>query len=98
MLDACVLSVLKAHDTYGYELTQTLKDNLELSESTLYPVLRRLTKDSYLTTYDKPVSGRNRRYYAITEKGTLQLSYYRAGWTEFENKLGSLIMGGEQNE
>ena len=54
LLDACVLAVLDKEDTYGYMLTQNVKDIIDISESTLYPVLRRLQKDNALTTYDQP--------------------------------------------
>ena len=73
LLDACVLAVLSEGDTYGYVLTQRIKDVLEISESTLYPVLRRLQKEQYLSTYDRPFQGRNRRYYAITQMGWKQM-------------------------
>jgi Predicted transcriptional regulators len=97
LLDACVLSVLQKEDTYGYVLTQTLKDILGISESTLYPVLRRLQKDEYLTTYDQPWQGRNRRYYAITEKGTDQLKLYREDWQVYKNNINKLMCGNDLN-
>ena len=62
LLDACVLASVMREDTYGYKLTQEVKQIMNVSESTLYPVLRRLQKDGYLTTYDRPYQGRNRRY------------------------------------
>ena len=67
LLEACVLSVLSKGDTYGYVLTQSMKQVLDISESTLYPVLRRLQKNEYLRTYDQPYHGRNRRYYSVTD-------------------------------
>jgi len=94
LLDACVLSVLNGGATYGYALTQTLKESLEISESTLYPVLRRLQKESYLTTYDEPYQGRNRRYYSITERGREKVDEYKAGWKEFRGRVDGLILGG----
>ena len=66
LLDACVLSVLASGDAYGYQLTQQIRSVIEVSESTLYPVLRRLQKDGALETYDEPFQGRNRRYYRLT--------------------------------
>ena len=65
LLDACVLAVLDSQDAYGYVLTQSVKQVMDISESTLYPVLRRLQKDGLLSTYEQPVSGRRRRYYAL---------------------------------
>ena len=94
LLDACVLSVLRDEDAYGYLLTQTLKETIEISESTLYPVLRRLQKDDFLKAYDVPWQGRNRRYYAITEKGREMAMEYKSAWTDFRDRVNGLILGG----
>ena len=94
LLDACVLSVLHKEDAYGYELTQTLKETIEISESTLYPVLRRLQKDEFLSTYDVPWQGRNRRYYKITDKGRLMSAEYKDAWIDFRGRVDTLILGG----
>lgn len=96
LLDACVLAVLDQGDTYGYELTLRLQRVMEISESTLYPVLRRLQKDACLSTYDEPYQGRNRRYYAITQAGRAQLARYRTDWTEYKGKVDALLSGGAQ--
>ena len=69
LLDACVLAVLTEGDAYGYTLTQQVKSVVDISESTLYPVLRRLEKDKCLETYDEPFQGRNRMYYKLTDEG-----------------------------
>jgi PadR family transcriptional regulator PadR len=92
LLDACVLSTLTHGDAYGYVLTQTLMGTLEISESTLYPVLRRLQKDEFLSTYDRPHMGRNRRYYKITGKGIARADVYRADWQEYKARVDSLIL------
>jgi PadR family transcriptional regulator PadR len=65
LLDACVLSLLAVEDAYGYVLTQRMKIDLGVSESTLYPVMRRLQTEGCLTVYDVPHNGRNRRYYNL---------------------------------
>lgn len=71
LLDAVVLAVVsrEPEGTYGYRITQEVRQVLSLSESTLYPVLRRLQKDECLETYDREFNGRNRRYYKITSRG-----------------------------
>ena len=69
LLDAIVLSVV-ARDregTYGYKITQEVRQAIEISESTLYPVLRRLQKDECLEAYDMECAGRNRRYYKVRQ-------------------------------
>ena len=62
LLDAVVLSVVSLEGTYGYKITQDVRQVMDVSESTLYPVLRRLQKDGFLETYDMEFQGRNRRY------------------------------------
>ena len=94
LLDACVLSALREEDAYGYVLTQTLKETIEISESTLYPVLRRLQKDEFLATYDVSWQGRNRRYYKITDKGMTMVVEYKDAWTDFRGRVDKLILGG----
>ena len=83
LLDACVLSVLEKEDTYGYVLTQNVREVMSVSESTLYPVLRRLQKGEY---------------YTITDKGREQLEDYRKEWDEYKSKVEKILMGGEGNE
>lgn len=93
LLDACVLSVLSRGDTYGYVLTQNVRQIMSISESTLYPVLRRLQKDECLTTYDQAYQGRNRRYYKITEKGKAVLSEYLREWDEYKDNVDKVLLG-----
>ena len=94
LLDACVLATLNREDTYGYVLTQSVKAVVEISESTLYPVLRRLQKEGWLTTYDQPYSGRLRRYYAITDAGREALARYRSEWDLNKKQVESMLFGG----
>ncbi|MEG1560589.1 MAG: PadR family transcriptional regulator [Clostridia bacterium] len=91
LLDACVLSVLSRENAYGYILTQNIKEVVAISESTLYPVLRRLQKDDCLTVYDQPFSGRLRRYYALTDKGRALLVEYRRDWDDFKSHVDNII-------
>ncbi len=94
LLDACVLAVLDREDAYGYVLTQSVKQVVEISESTLYPVLRRLQKDDMLSTYDQPYSGRLRRYYAITPNGRRRLAEYRSAWSAYRESVEKILFGG----
>ena len=91
LLDGCVLAVLSRGDAYGYILTQQVKERLDISESTLYPVLRRLQRDGLLKVYDRPYQGRNRRYYAITPVGRTQLARRREEWQEFRDGVEELL-------
>lgn len=98
LLDACVLSVLSRGDAYGYSLTQRVREAIDISESTLYPVLRRLQKDGCLTVYDKASQGRNRRYYAITVEGTQRCNQLLNAWTDYKKNIDRVLYGGENHD
>ena len=91
VLDGSVLSVLTKEDTYGYIITKAMQELLGVSESTMYPVLRRLKRDGYLETYDKPFEGRNRRYYHVTDLGRAHLNEISQAWAEFRVAVNSLL-------
>jgi PadR family transcriptional regulator PadR len=93
LLDAVVLSVVSLEGTYGYKITQDVRKIMDVSESTLYPVLRRLQKDGYLETYDMEFQGRNRRYYKITSNGMILLDKYRSEWILFRNSVDEILLG-----
>jgi len=94
LLDALVLSVVRNEDTYGYKITQEIRNAMDISESTLYPVLRRLQKDDCLETYDMSYMGRNRRYYKITQKGILTHELYKKEWQSYKSKIDNIISDG----
>ena len=96
LLDGLVLAILKQDDYYGYALTQKVRNVIDVSESTMYPVLRRLKKNGDLTTYDEPFQGRNRRYYQITNVGEQRLQEILGIWEKykhlnFKNKLATKL-------
>ena len=98
LLDACVLAILHKEDTYGYKLTQEAKKIMDVSESTLYPVLRRLMKDGFLETYDQEFQGRNRRYYRLTDSGKEKYSVYVKEWDTFTIDVNDILKGGINHE
>ncbi|WP_249685324.1 PadR family transcriptional regulator, partial [Bacillus velezensis] len=89
-----VLAIVDKEDAYGYSLTQQVQSVMEISESTLYPVLRRLQKAYYLTTYDQPYQGRNRRYSQITEQGGIRLLELLKEWQVYKEKIDCVLLGG----
>lgn len=98
LLEACVLAILRGEATYGYKLTQEVREAIEVSESTLYPVLRRLQKEGYLETFDKPHQGRNRRYYRITPIGEARVSEQIAEWKTYKERVDHVLVGGNKDE
>jgi len=100
LLDAIVLAVVskEPEGTYGYKITQEVRQVIDLSESTLYPVLRRLQNDECLEVYDMECAGRNRRYYKVTERGRAQLALYESEWTKYSGKISGMFKGGVTHE
>lgn len=99
LLDACVLAVLSRGGAYGYVLTQQVRQVIEVSETALYPVLRRLQKDGCLDTYDQPYQGRNRRYYRVTPQGVERLEEYRQQWRLYKSRVDTILLKeGHEND
>ncbi len=98
LLDACVLAILHHGDVYGYKLTQEVKALMQVSESTLYPVLRRLKNEGCLETYDEEHMGRYRRYYRLTEKGRERYGYYVEEWKGFRFRIDQVLTEGENRD
>lgn len=96
LLDAMVLAVVCREDTYGYKITQEIREAVEISESTLYPVLRRLQKDNFLETYDMEYMGRNRRYYKATPAGKIQLANFLNEWVDHKKMIDKVLLGGNK--
>lgn len=94
LLDALVLGILQNEDAYGYIITQRAKDLMDVSDSTLYPVLRRLLKEESLHSYDVPFQGRNRRYYSITPVGRSRLQEYIGEWQKYKTLVEKILSGG----
>lgn len=73
-LEVCVLAALRNKDLYGYKLIEDISKYIEISESTLYPILRRLENSGYLTTYTQEYNTRLRKYYKITDDGKKRIN------------------------
>ncbi len=81
-LDICVLAALLKEDSYGYKIIKDLSDTIEISESTLYPILKRLEKNGYLSTYSKEHQGRLRKMYRISKSGVEKIQDYLLDFKE----------------
>jgi PadR family transcriptional regulator, regulatory protein PadR len=92
VLELCVLVVLCRKDHYGYELVQTISRNIDIAEGTIYPLLRRLTKEGYFTTYIKEsAEGPARKYYQVSEKGRRYTKELLEEWNRFIRGVDALI-------
>ena len=94
VLNLCVLALLEKRDMYGYELVQAISTQIEISEGSVYPLLRRLTKEGFFTTYlEESSEGPPRKYYQITTQGIEELNSLRNEWESFIAGVNTLIQG-----
>ena len=84
MLDVCVLAVLNGGPSYGYQLIREVGQCMEISESTLYPILKRLESAGCLDTYRQEYNGRTRKYYRLTGEGRARIRAFLSEWEEME--------------
>ena len=82
LLDICVLGAIKDCDSYGYQIIKDMKPYVEISESTLYPILRRLESAELLTVRNAEYNGRLRKYYHITPSGLQRIEDFKEEWKE----------------
>ena len=80
LLDVCVLAAIRGEDSYGYKIIKDMKPYLELSESTLYTILKRLEAARMLTVYSREHDGRLRKYYRITANGQARIEEFKKEW------------------
>lgn len=91
VLEIYVLAILLKEDSYGYKIVTDLNPYIEISESTLYPILRRLENQDKLNTYNEVYEGRNRKYYKVTDKGKKQVKDFIVEW-ENVKKIYDLLL------
>lgn len=97
LLDVCVLAVLRRGPSYGYQIVRDVSAYIPVSESTLYPILRRLEAGGLVTTYTQEHSGRTRKYYRITDAGQARIAAFLDEWDEVK-RIYSFIKGEEPHE
>ena len=98
LLDVAVLAAIKDEDSYGYKIIKDLKPFVDVSESTLYPILRRLESAELLTVRNAEHNGRLRKYYHITASGLLRLEEFKSEWKEIMSIYKFVIKGDTGNE
>ena len=98
LLDVCVLASIKSEDSYGYQIIRDIKPYVEISESTLYPILRRLEEASLLTVRSAEHNGRLRKYYRITKQGIERIETFKEEWKEMMLIYKFVTKEDKQNE
>lgn len=99
VLEICVLALLHSQDRYGYEIVQKISEQIAISEGSVYPLLRRLTKENFFTTYlQESIEGPPRKYYSLTDSGKEHLYELIEEWNVFTRGVNQLIKDGVKNE
>lgn len=93
LLDVCVLASIKNEESYGYQIIKDVSPYIEISESTLYPILRRLESASLLSVRTAEHNGRLRKYYKITELGLLRIEEFKRDWKELISIYNFVVRG-----
>lgn len=93
LIEFLILAIIDSEDSYGYEISQTIKLAANIKESTLYPILKKLEKSGYMTTYSQEYQGRKRKYYSITQEGKEQLQFLNEEWLTYKETLDGILEG-----
>ena len=97
LIEYLILTIVSTQDSYGYEISQTIKLAADIKESTLYPILKKLEKSGFLTTYSQEYQGRKRKYYSITSEGKTQMEKLHAEWLTYKDTIDGIIEGRLRN-
>lgn len=97
ILEACVLSVLERGESYGYRMVKDISQFIEITESTLYPILKRLEASEQLTVSTQEHNGRLRKYYKITDNGKARVAELMEEWNEIVRIYGLMKQEREKN-
>ena len=98
LLDVCVLAAIKNEDSYGYKIIKDMKPYVDMSESTLYPILRRLEAANLLTVNTVVHNGRLRKYYHITPQGIKRIEDFKTEWNEIVSIYNFVVKEGGTND
>ncbi len=98
LLDVCVLAAIRSEDSYGYKIIKDMKPFIELSESTLYTILKRLETSNMLTVNTVEHEGRLRKYYHITDEGLKRIDEFKSDWEEIMSIYKFVIKEDDGNE
>ncbi len=98
LLDICVLAAIKNKDSYGYQIIKDIKPYMEISESTLYPILRRLEEANLLSVRTAEHNGRLRKYYHITKDGLKRIKDFKEEWNEILSIYRFITMEDKNDE
>lgn len=98
ILDVLVLSILEEEPSYGYQIIRSVSEVMPVSESTMYPILRRLENSDLVTTFSREYNGRVRKYFSITDRGRDKIGDFLQEWDEMKAVYEFVSKGREENQ
>lgn len=98
IIECLILAIVREQDSYGYEISQTIKLVAAIKESTLYPILKKLEQNGYLETYSQAFNNRTRKYYHLTDAGRAQLDFLTKEWQNYSATIAGIIEGSIRHE
>lgn len=99
VIELCILAMLSKRDMYGYELSEYISNKVDISDGTVYPILRKLKSDGFVRTYlSEESGGPPRKYYSITQTGLKQFENDSAEWLNFADIVKKIIQGDKNND
>lgn len=98
LIEYLILTIVETQDSYGYEISQTIKLVADIKESTLYPILKKLEKNGFMTTYTKEYQGRKRKYYSLTDAGVEELKFLNSEWISYRDTIDDIVEGRMKDE
>ena len=98
LIECLILAIVREQDSYGYEISQTVKLVAAIKESTLYPILKKLEQNGYVTTYSQAFNNRTRKYYHLTDAGRAQLEFLQNEWQEYKSTIDGILEGSIRHE
>lgn len=93
LIEYLILAIVESQDSYGYEISQTIKLVANIKESTLYPILKKLETAAYLETYTQEHQGRKRKYYHLTDLGKDHLAFLTNEWLRYKETIDGIAEG-----
>lgn len=98
LIECIILAIVNEKDSYGYEISQSIKKIANIKESTLYPILKKMELQGFVSTYAEEHNGRNRKYYRMSDEGRKHLDYLRSNWISYRDEIDKIVVGGKVYE
>lgn len=98
LLEYLILGFLENQDSYGYEICQNIKQVQTINEPKLYPILKKLMEEGYISSYEKSIGGRRRKYYVLQPEGAAYLKAMKKDWKDYVSGINRIVLSDQKDE